>query len=431
MRESSERPILTAGLPKKDWGCWKVNLVTRPTPMVLRVAVVATLLVAGSGVGSSSPLSASKGSSTTSSSSVAQPAGTTTSGRTVTAALPTMLGLNAQASRTSVPWSLVGSGWILATGSVSAQSRVSLYLIDPDGGRYLIGPVPSGTLLADWSGDGQRALFVSPSGPSFVRSLGLTTAVDVMDVRTGSTSGFKLPPGDPPTVSFTRPDGTALLVERIPAMAGAVSAGRYSLAGSVQQVYPVAYFGYTESPDGTLLAATTQNGGTDIITNSGRPVRVTAPPAGGTYCSSSWWDDTNLLESCRNGYWLQAWEGGTPTELIRTEDGGEPLWKLPSGYYSYSSPGVACAVTLVKLDPDGAVTRLQPPGMANSATLAGLGTYEGRLAIVASPGSCSHRSGAPTTLEVAWYDPVTGTVTPLFGGTAGGDLRRAILFGNG
>jgi hypothetical protein len=396
--------------------------------------VAAALLLAGCGAGRSSPQSVSKGFSATASSLVAKPAGTTTAGPPVGALPASMLGPDPLASGRSVPWSLVGPGWILATGSASAHSKVSLYLIDPAGGRYLIGPVPPGTLLADWSGDGQRALFVSPSGSSFVNSLGLRTVVDVMDLRTGSTPGFSLQPGDPPAVSFTRPDGTALLVQRAPAMAGAVTAERYSLAGSVQQVYPTAYFGYAESPDGTLLATTTQNGGTDIITNSGRPVRALAPPAGGTYCSSNWWDNTDLLESCRKGYWLQPWVGGKPRELVPTKDGGGPLWKLPSGYYSYSysSHGVACAVSLVKLNADGTVTWLRPPGMANSATLTILGTYDGRLAIVASPSSCSsHKSGTPTAMELTWYDPVADTVTPLLGGTAGGDIRRAILFGDG
>jgi hypothetical protein len=61
-----------------------------------------------------------------------------------------------------------------------------------------------------------------------------------------------------------------------------------------------------------------------------------------------------------------------------------------------------------------------------------LGTYDGRLAIVASPSSCSsHKSGTPTAMELTWYDPVADTVTPLLGGTAGGDIRRAILFGDG
>jgi hypothetical protein len=101
------------------------------------------------------------------------------------AALPA-LGMEAPASQ--IPWNQVGAGWILATWSPTqgptprqtppqpAAAPVTLYLLDPLGGRYAITTLPveasqgSGDpghspRLVDWSGDGRHALFEDMFAP--------------------------------------------------------------------------------------------------------------------------------------------------------------------------------------------------------------------------------------------------------------------------
>ena len=86
---------------------------------------------------------------------------------------PALLALGQQGSRQSVPWSQVGSGWLLATltegGAKRGAEQEALYLVDPAGGRYLLATLPAGEALQDWSGDGARALLTSVSGPTAPR----------------------------------------------------------------------------------------------------------------------------------------------------------------------------------------------------------------------------------------------------------------------
>jgi TolB protein len=80
-----------------------------------------------------------------------------------------------------VPWSQVGPGWTLAMWNAASpmnsgdefdpdeptpyNAETTLYLVSPEGGRYAIttfeAPDDGNSLptLADWSGDGSRALF--------------------------------------------------------------------------------------------------------------------------------------------------------------------------------------------------------------------------------------------------------------------------------
>ena len=91
-------------------------------------------------------------------------------------AAPSSRTLSADQARTAaaVPWSKVGPGWALATYSASRAGEgvkpkagpSTLYLVDPQGGRYQLftwaarSPRASWYLLG-WSGDASRALFGS------------------------------------------------------------------------------------------------------------------------------------------------------------------------------------------------------------------------------------------------------------------------------
>ena len=131
-----------------------------------RAAVVAAIAVVVAGCSSSTGSSAQRSAPATSPSS--------------TQAAP-MAAHNVEAPIQDVPWSQVGPGWMLAMWNEATptdagdevspgeptpyNAATTLYLVDPKGGRYAIttfaAPGENGQLptLADWSGDGSRALF--------------------------------------------------------------------------------------------------------------------------------------------------------------------------------------------------------------------------------------------------------------------------------
>ena len=110
----------------------------------------------------------------------ASPAAETSAPTAAPVAQPAAHGV--EAAIETIPWSQVGPGWMLATWSpVSGTSpgeerppnepsrdtaTTTLYLVNPEGGRYKIADFPppgeaAGFELADWSGDGSKALFHS------------------------------------------------------------------------------------------------------------------------------------------------------------------------------------------------------------------------------------------------------------------------------
>src|SRR5271170_2601442 len=107
-----------------------------------------------------------------------------------------------------VPWRNVGRGWILAevASSPSGNGPQTLSLVSPGGQRYRLGTVAAGAVLEDWSGNSTNALLLN-------QNLNSTKAsIIVLNLKTGKVGGFTAYTGTPyPQVSFTRPDGTAIL----------------------------------------------------------------------------------------------------------------------------------------------------------------------------------------------------------------------------
>jgi TolB protein len=192
-----------------------------------------------------------------------------------------------QGSRQQIPWAQVGPGWILAEWSSAwnGAAAISLFLIDPAGGRYLIDTFPANptrsapTILEDWSGDGQRALLISS---------GVSPTVAVLNLRTLATTQFELTNGSP--VGFTAPDGLAIIVNVSTDGLGHTKLERVSLTGQVELSYPTSFPGGASyngsalySPDGTELAVGTCHvviascaaamTGIELMTNAGQALR--------------------------------------------------------------------------------------------------------------------------------------------------------------
>jgi hypothetical protein len=308
-----------------------------------------------------------------------------------------------------------------------------LFLVDPSGGRYRIETLP-GTLRPDylvaWSGDGQRALLASGSGP----------AVAVLDLRTAAATEFTLG-RDVTPVGFTAPDGLAIIANK--------SAGtrhshleRFSLTGKLEQSYPASFPGHGGSYNGSALysaggtelaaGATT---GVELMTNNGQAIRFLRVNPSVGFCSAlRWWTPEELLAGCMPAsgsaiqqLWLVPTSGARPTALTahppaRGDLGDLDAWQLPAG--TYVQDAGACGYTYVaRLNRDRRTTSVPVPGVPAGQSTTILGTQGSQLAIKAK--SACGGGGA-----LMWFAPATNSVTPLLGGSAnGGTIEAVAMFG--
>lgn len=349
-----------------------------------------------------------------------------------------------QGSRQQIPWAQVGPGWFLAEWSPPvAPAPTTLFLIDPAGGRYLIETFPAGspastpTILAGWSGDGQRALLDTEDSSTSP----ITAAV--LNLRTLATTQFELGSHVYP-VGFTAPDGLAILANVINGPAQA-NLERLSLTGNLQLSYPASFSGgrpYSGSalysPDGTYLAAGTP-GGIEVMNNDGQSLKFLSvvDPSTGPCTAVRWWTSQELLVSCgianeqEDQLWLVPASGASPTALTANppappDQGGSNAWQLSTGVYVTDQTG--CGQTyLAKLQPDGQTAAIAVPGLPssdNSSTI--LGSDGDRLAIASGVApNCG-----TTTRTLLWYTPTTNSVTTLLGGTVnGGTIGPTFMFG--
>jgi hypothetical protein len=400
------------------------------------------LVVTGCGIGATSKAKVGAqgshlGQSTTTVASKPSGSQTSTPGSTSTTTPPTMLASGQTGSLTNVPWSLVGPGWVLATWSTAIPSAATtppatIYLVDPQGGRYSMGTSPAGSVLSDWSGDGTKAAFEVQSGTG--------ATIYVIDFQTGSTTHFPIADGDySPGIEFTRPDGLAVIVGGANTQSGPMPTQRYSLTGVLQESYPTSFpqagtaiGAVAESPDGTQLVLGTQNG-LELVSNSGQSISFLAPPSGQQPCFLvRWWGGGDVLINCESGMWIQPVSGAAPTAITNSSAGDTVInaWPLPSGDYA---EGAACGTTwLDKVNANGSTTRLNPPGTPVGDSVSALGVYQSRLVIQMTPSCDMPANSRPTSNTLGYYDPVGNVVTPLLGaGANGGWIDQAVLYKDG
>ena len=164
-----------------------------------------------------------------------------------------MVAHNTEAPIQDVPWSEVGPGWMLAMWNEATPSNAgdefepgeptpnnaetTLYLVNPEGGRYAIttfeAPGENGSLpsLADWSGDGTRALFTRRGDD--------LTVIEV-DLRSGERTSFPVKDGFSVTPRYSKPEGKAVLLAEVERrQTAAASLTRVDLTGKQQLTYPV------------------------------------------------------------------------------------------------------------------------------------------------------------------------------------------------
>jgi len=421
------------------------------------VAAMATIgLVAGCSSSTNSP--AAQQTSTAPQASAAAPAPSTVVSAPATPAAAT----GVEAALKDVPRSKVGPGWTLAEWSpvtphppgeqqapdapTPETVATTVYLVDPAGNRYTITTFAPGSnlRLVDWSGDGSHALFT----PGYVTP---TSAVSV-DLHTGEKTTVPVA-GYP---SYTRPNGTALLVSTSFNGNKPGTLKRIDLKGNPQFTYPTDDLGgagqfsgdFAESPDGMQLVLGTANLGNEVVarsdnslvvmSNDGKVIRTLPAPMAKAMCGPvKWWTPGSLLVHCtaERSSATQLWEvpldGATPTPITALNSGqeddpgfggdigDEDAWKLPSGTFLQST-GACGTVFLSKLTPDGHTTRVKIPGVSDDVFVAG--ATNDRLLVRGQVG-CSG------TTSLVSYDPAANTSTVLLGPPVnGGGVSQAVLY---
>jgi TolB protein len=385
-----------------------------------------------------------------------QPGSTSTAPSTSTAVVSgspsttvATLGAGQEGEISDVPWAQIGAGWFLTEWAPTPRTSGAdvtpgnpaatvLFLVDPLGGRYRLatgGAVPNGDLVA-WSGDGQRALFETRPGG------GASPSFTVLDVETGAVDTFAIPSlaGADRMVDFTRPSGLALIADGVNVVspAQALPVQRLDLGGVLQHSYPpialasgypatYVRIGFLYWPDGSQLLLASPLGW-QVVTNDGRVVSSVSVPTGFASCSPlRWWATEEVIASCAtwsgaSSLWLVPIGTGTPRQLS-SDNAALDAWQLPGGVYASvrGCVGTPC-VGVAKVSPDGSAQPVDVAGPARGQSTDLLGTAGSRLGIFAQP------YPSPDAGLLEWFDPATGLVTGLLGGSVnGGSVNQALL----
>lgn len=330
-------------------------------------------------------------------------------------------------SRADVPWRNVGPGWSLVLYSATQGGEgikpvagpATLYLVDPQGGRYRLfiwsaHSAQASWHLQAWSGDIGRALFVPENSPYG----GQPQRVFQVQLRTGATTSFLLPPAVW-VIGYTRPDGLNILAERSGNFAPTAreTLMRFSLTGkllktlaSVGRMDATAY-----QPGGRTLAAGSA-GGLELISNAGGVIRMLPVRGASNGCSAvRWWSAGTILASCMVAnqpgprMWLVPAGGARPTPLTPARTGGFDLgdfdaWQLSSGLY-VNGYGPCGTLVIGRQPAYGAEQMVNVPGSASSLIV---NATRSRLQIErindCSPG-----------VSLVWFNPATRSITVAIG----------------
>ena len=384
--------------------------------------------------------------------------------------------LGVELAADQVPWDQVGPGWVLATWSPAkglhpgetppeGQPMVgpaTLYLLNPEGGRYpittfpVVGADPATNNpghtpdLVAWSGDGKQALFQDqgtcpmthdPEGwhctdPDAAEQYTTMTEVDLV---TGTQHSFTV--DGHVYGAYSRPTGQAILLSSFGN--GQTSLRRVDLNGYEQLTFPTDRLGaagkyggsYLASPDGTQLVLGAANG-LVMVGNDGVLGRQLSTP-GLTGCTPvRWWNPGEVLARCSTGGPSSTAShlvrvpvnGGAPTALTPVNSGQDGpnygdsnAWQLPSGTFLQSS-GACGMVFLSKLTADMKVTPVTVPGVDEGNSVSVAGVAADKLVLQA-------QLGCGSGISLLTYDPAANTSTVLLGPPLnGGAVTDAILY---
>ena len=358
-----------------------------------------------------------------------------------------MLAAGQTGKRASVPWKLVGPGWTLAelsaaqpdaNGAASGTGSLSLYLVDPEGGKYAIHTWTdaSVTLLA-WSGNAKSALLRFGSSAPGPKQL----AYGVLTLATGHITNLPLK-ADVTPVNFTRPNGLNILAIR--RTATKFELRRYDLLGSYRAMLstmpdrhaaPSTQSGgcaslcnALSSPDGVQAVWGVAGNEMQLVSNGGGLIHRLRVPASGTPPSCvpvSWWNASTVLANCAAPgqpsansarLWLVPTDGTAATALAQAS--GSPsgagfdtaAWLAGGHVYLTQTSARQCSTAasgpgglgIQAVGPDGSLTAVPvPDGTHNYDDV--VGTVGSRVLVLA-------QTSCPGTSSLLWLSPSGGTM---------------------
>jgi len=327
------------------------------------------------------------------------------------------LGAGQTGSRSAVPWKKVGPGWTLAeytTGTFKKAEPVTLYLVDPQGGKYRMyrwAATKEPWQLIDWSGDKTRAL-LAPTG-------GKAETYDQLQLATGKLTSFRLPSSVGFVLGYTHPDGVNVLATHD-------GIARYSLTGKlqVQLIKGRTYDEAISAPNGEteVVNGTT---GVDLVSNAGGVIRsLRVPGVTRNSCTPvRWWSTSDVLASClpRNGAASQLWlvpvSGAAPKALTPVRNGKGPdlgdldAWKFKSGLYLQAA-GPCGNQFIGKQAASGKVTVVTVPGSPSTNIVT---ATSGSTMLIREVNGCLPSSA------LVWFNPATKAVTKVLPAPKNGD----------
>lgn len=331
-----------------------------------------------------------------------------------------------------VPWSSIGPGWLLAKWVPhprSANPYAFLEVVSPQGARYVLYRIPSFDDLADWSGDGQRALLVRMNHDG-------TTSLLTLQLRTGAvTQSFSV--AGYTTARLSRPAGLAVFASPNP-VGHTPQLTRYSLAGARQRAFPEAIGGlgrwnswWAMSPDGTQLALGYDRGIAELGNDGSLIARLNAP--GLKDCTPTrWWTPTVILARCISGtpfgkfrleLFSTGWTGPRAmTRYPQRPDFGDiDAWRVGSRVFVQASSGCGPGWVAELHGVVPVMVKIPPIGPQPSEGNLVLGASSTALAIEST--SCVGQA------SVGWYTPATNSVVQVIGPPlSGGTVGRVLLY---
>ncbi len=369
---------------------------------------------------------------------------------------PVMLGAGKTGTLSDIPWPLVKAGWTLAevsTGSAgtSQPGTITTYLVDPEGGRYLIQTSPPGATpqLLAWSGDGGDALYALPGD-----SPGSAT-YELLSLKTGDITSLQLPP-NVTAVGFTRPDGQAIVA--VLQNPNAFKLQRYDLQGTWQATIGSlprspsspdwlpgcgTACGALSSPDGLTDVWGVSGDEMQLVGNAGGKVTKLTVPGAASCVPLSWSGASTVLAYCgvtgqpsAGQLWLLPANGSVPTQLTQTSGSpsgnGDLIGAWQAGNTTYvavmtsrqcsGAPSGPGGLSVVPVSGESLQQPITVKDTTNNHT--SIVSVSGGKLLVLAQTSC------PGTSSLIQVDPSAGATTTLLAGQAGHvGVLAAVPFG--
>jgi TolB protein len=339
------------------------------------------------------------------------------------------LGANKQGAPNQIPWDSVGPRWALAIFSSSPagaknQATPQLFLVNPQGGRYLIASYPGQSVsLLGWSTSNREALV-----STIQNAAGGGGAVQIFNLNTGNrTHNWTQLPNtniDASSMQFANPKAGNLLGNTTSQTKPYCLLSSYTLTGTRLMSFPNSFpevgayeCHFVQSNNGQTIAVDADKG-IALMNSSGGVTQQFAVPAKYTSCLPvKYWTSTTLLLTCGNTDGAQnqlltmSTVTGALTALANAPTGQDlgdiNAWTLKGGALYGQSVGPCGYEFLSKRDANNNMVQVNPPNTNNQSVFVE-GATSTELLLHATL-SCGNGE------SLFWFNPVKNTETVVLG----------------